>query len=55
MSTPSKLYEESGKIKVSIRAGSRFEKAAKEAEKDPEKFWAEQARNLVWSKEWEKV
>ncbi len=55
MSTPSKLYEESGKIKISIKPGSRLEKAAKEAAKDTEKFWAEQARNLVWSKEWERV
>lgn len=55
MSNPSKLYEESGKIKISIRSGNRFEKVANDAITDPEKFWAEQARNLVWSKEWDHV
>jgi acetyl-CoA synthetase len=55
LSEPSKLYEESGKIKVSVRSGRRLEQATNEAAADPEKFWAEQARNLVWSKEWDRV
>lgn len=55
MSSPSKLYEESGKIKISVRPGSRLEKATREAVADPEKFWADQARNLSWSKEWDRV
>ncbi|MEW6605142.1 MAG: acetate--CoA ligase, partial [Thermoproteota archaeon] len=42
-------------MKVSVRSGSKLEKAAKEAAAEPEKFWAEQARNLVWSKEWDRV
>jgi acetyl-CoA synthetase len=55
LSSPSKLYEESGKIKVSVRPGMQLERVSKEAAADPEKFWAEQARNLVWSKEWDRV
>ena len=55
MSIPTKLDEESGKIRVSMRPGRRLEKASKEALAEPEKFWAGQARNLVWSKEWDHV
>ncbi len=55
MSSPSKLYEESGRIKVSVMPGRRLEKVSKEALAEPEKFWAEQARNLVWFKEWDRV
>jgi acetyl-CoA synthetase len=55
LSSPSKLYEESGKIKISVRPGRRLEKTSKEALAEPEKFWAEQARNLLWSKEWSRV
>ncbi|HEU4604713.1 MAG TPA: acetate--CoA ligase [Nitrososphaera sp.] len=55
MSGPSKLYEESAKVKVSVRPGRRLEKASKEALAEPEEFWARQAKNLVWSKEWDRV
>lgn len=55
MSGPSKLYEESTKVKVSVRQGRRLEKASKEALAEPEEFWARQAKNLVWSKEWDRV
>jgi acetyl-CoA synthetase len=55
LSSPSKLYEESGRIKVSVMPGRRLEKVSKEALAEPEKFWAEQARNLVWFKEWDRV
>jgi acetyl-CoA synthetase len=55
LSGPSKLYEESGKIKVSIKPGKRLEKISRDALADPEKFWAEQAHNLVWSKQWNRV
>jgi acetyl-CoA synthetase len=53
--SPSKIYEESGKIKISVRPGRRLEKISKQALAEPEKFWADQARNLVWSKEWDRV
>jgi acetyl-CoA synthetase len=55
LSSPSKLYEESGKIKISVRPGRRLEKISKEALAEPEKFWADQARNLSWFKEWDRV
>jgi acetyl-CoA synthetase len=55
LSSPSKLYEKSGKIKVSISPGKRLEKIAKEALAEPDKFWAAQARNLIWFKEWNHV
>jgi acetyl-CoA synthetase len=55
LSSPSKLYEKSGKIKISVQPGRRLEKISKQALAEPEKFWADQARNLVWSKEWDRV
>jgi acetyl-CoA synthetase len=54
LSSPSKLYEEIGKIKISVRPGMRLEKTSKQALTEP-KFWADQARNLVWSKEWDRI
>jgi acetyl-CoA synthetase len=55
LSSPSKLYEKSGKMKVNINPGKRLEKISKEAIAEPDKFWAAQARNLVWYKEWNHV
>jgi acetyl-CoA synthetase len=55
LSSPSKIYEESGKIKISVRPSRRLERISKQALAEPEKFWADQARNLVWSKEWDQV
>jgi acetyl-CoA synthetase len=52
LSSPSKLYEESGNVRVSV---NKLEKIAKEALSNPEKFWSEQAENLVWSRQWDKV
>lgn len=52
---PSKLYEESGKLKVTVRPGKVLEQMSKDALEDPESFWAEQARNLVWHKHWDRV
>ncbi|HEV8405239.1 MAG TPA: acetate--CoA ligase, partial [Nitrososphaera sp.] len=54
MSRPSKLYEDGG-IKVSIAPGRLLEKTSKEALANSEKFWADQAKSLVWIKEWDKV
>jgi acetyl-CoA synthetase len=42
-------------MKVSITPGKRLEKISKEALAEPDKFWATQARNLVWFKEWNSV
>jgi acetyl-CoA synthetase len=52
LSSPSKLYEESGNVRVSV---NKLEKIAKDALDNPEKFWSEQAKNLVWSRQWDKV
>jgi acetyl-CoA synthetase len=54
LSRPSKLYEDGG-IKVSIAPGRLLEKTSKEALANSEKFWADQAKSLVWIKEWDKV
>jgi acetyl-CoA synthetase len=55
LSYPSKLYEESGQIKVSVKPGKQLERVSNKAREDPEKFWGDQARNLVWSREWSRV
>ena len=38
-----------------VRPGKQIEKISKEALADPEKFWAEQAKSLLWFKEWDSV
>jgi acetyl-CoA synthetase len=35
--------------------GKRLEKISKEALAEPDKFWAAQAKNLIWFKEWDDV
>ena len=50
----SKVYEESGKVRISLE-GKKFNKIRKYAEEQHEQFWAEQAKNLVWFKEWNRV
>lgn len=52
---PSKLYEKSSEVKVTVRPGMALEKMSKEALSDPEKFWAEQARGLDWHRQWDRV
>ena len=52
--TLSKIYEESEKNKISLE-GSRFNKIRKKAFENLEQFWEEQAKNIVWFKEWDKV
>jgi acetyl-CoA synthetase len=57
LSSPSRLSENggSGAIKVSVRIGKRLEKISKEALAEPDQFWAAQAKNLIWFKEWDHV
>jgi acetyl-CoA synthetase len=50
----SKVYEESGKVRISLE-GKKFNKIRKYAEENFEQFWAEQAKHLVWFKEWDKI
>jgi acetyl-CoA synthetase len=52
---PSKLYEESSGVKVTVRPGTALEDMSKEALSDPEKFWAKQARGLDWHRPWDRV
>jgi acetyl-CoA synthetase len=42
-------------MKVSVRTGKHLEKISKEALAEPDRFWADQARNLIWFKEWDHV
>ncbi len=52
---PSKIYEESGNVRITVQPGMQLERSSRQALKDPEKFWATQARALAWQKEWSKV
>src|ERR671934_1132795 len=42
----------SGKVTLE---GKKLNKIRREAAENPEQFWAEQAKNLVWFKEWTNV
>src|SRR5215216_4850386 len=50
----SKMYKESGKVRISLE-GKKLNKIRKYAEENFEQFWAEQAKRLVWFKEWDRV
>lgn len=52
---PSRIYEESSGRKVTVRPGRLLEKVSKEALADPEAFWGEQAKSLVWHRQWDSV
>jgi acetyl-CoA synthetase len=48
----SKIYYETEKVTLE---GKKLAKLRKKAVENPEQFWAEQAKNLVWFKEWKNV
>ena len=50
----SRIYEESEKVKVSLE-GKKLDKMRSQALENPEQFWGEQAKNLIWFKQWDKV
>lgn len=50
----SKIYEESKKTKITIN-GTKIEKIRRDFLQDPERFWANEANNLIWFKKWDKV
>ena len=54
MSAPSRLYEESGKLRVSV-VPKKLDRISKQASTDIEKFWDAEARNLDWIRPWTKV
>ncbi|MDQ3868772.1 MAG: acetate--CoA ligase, partial [Thermoproteota archaeon] len=53
-SNPSKIYEESEKIKVSLE-GKKLDKIRNQALENSEEFWAEHAKYLKWFKQCDKV
>ena len=50
----SRIYEESEKVRVSLQ-GKKLDKMRSQALENPEQFWGEQAKNLIWFKQWDKV
>jgi acetyl-CoA synthetase len=50
----SRIYEDSEKVRVSLQ-GKKLDKMRSQALENPEQFWAEQAKNLIWFKQWDKV
>jgi acetyl-CoA synthetase len=48
----SKAYEEAEKVTVE---GKKINKIKAQAAENPEKFWAEQAKNLVWFRQWNNI
>ncbi len=40
---------------ANIKSFEEYQKAYQASVENPEKFWAEQAENITWSKKWEKV
>lgn len=50
----SRIYEVSEKVKVSLE-GKKLDKMRSQALENPEHFWGEQANNLIWFKQWDKV
>lgn len=54
---PVKLYEEGTKLKITkgTSDGKKLQEFREKALREPEKFWAEQAKSLTWFKEWDKV
>ena len=50
----SNIYEDIARAKVSLQ-GKRYDILRKNAVKDPEQFWEQQAKNLVWFKYWDRT
>jgi acetyl-CoA synthetase len=55
LSEPSRLYEESSELRITVRPGKALAEFSAAALADPDRFWAQQAKNLVWHKEWDRV
>ena len=50
----STIYEQNEKLKISFE-GKKLNKIKCQALENPEQFWGEQAKSLVWFKQWDKV
>ena len=48
----SKTYDETKKVTLE---GKKLDKIKVQAAENPEKFWAEQAKNLVWFRQWNNI
>ena len=48
----SKAYDETKKVTLE---GKKLDKIKTQAAENPEKFWAEQAKNLVWFRQWNNI
>ena len=48
----SKAYDETKKVTLE---GKKLDKIKVQAAENPEKFWAEQAKNLVWFRQWNNI
>ena len=48
----SKTYDETKKVTLE---GKKLDKIKAQAAENPEKFWAEQAKNLVWFRQWNNI
>jgi acetyl-CoA synthetase len=50
----STIYGQNEKLKISFE-GKKLNKIKSQALENPEQFWGEQAKSLVWFKQWDKV
>jgi acetyl-CoA synthetase len=50
----STIYEQNEKVKISLQ-GKKLDKMKSQALENPEQFWGEQAKSLIWFKQWDKV
>ena len=50
----SRIYEQSEEVKISLQ-GKKLDKMRSHALENPEHFWGEQAKSLIWFKQWDKV
>jgi acetyl-CoA synthetase len=50
----SRIHEQDEKVKVNLQ-GKKLDKMRDQAFENPERFWNQQAENLIWFKQWVKV
>ncbi len=46
----SRIYEQNEKVKISLQ-GKKLDKMKSQALENPEQFWGEQAKSLIWFKQ----
>ena len=50
----SRIHDQDEKLKVNLQ-GKKLDKMRDQASENPERFWNQQAKNLIWFKQWVKV